>query len=90
MDVMQGYCWPLSAAPGEQIELRMSTGAAQYTVSYLRFNNRGTGLVTAQDIDASSEFVEVALLPPSNSPGGSRTQVSLRTSAADAGKPISP
>jgi hypothetical protein len=69
MDVMQGYCWPLSAAPGEKIDFRMSTGATQYMVTYVRFNNKDTGSVTAEDIDASKELVEVTLLPAFNQPG---------------------
>jgi hypothetical protein len=40
---IEGYCWPLSAAPGERIEFKVSSSSA-YQVTYLRLKTSGGGL----------------------------------------------
>jgi hypothetical protein len=64
MTVMQGYCWPLGAPPGQTIEFRTSTGAASYTVTYLRFANRPRDQVTAATVNSSEEFEPVPMMDP--------------------------
>ncbi len=43
MPVIEGYCTPLSAAPGGSIDFRMSTGADAFTVTYLRLKQQADG-----------------------------------------------
>jgi len=58
MSDMQGFCWPLSAAPGETIEFRTATTASTYSVTYLRLRNRNSDEVSADVIHQSQELVE--------------------------------
>jgi hypothetical protein len=64
MEEMQGYCWPLSVAPGGEIDFRASTSAEKYSVTYVRFKNGDLDQVTAADIQDSNELVEMALVDP--------------------------
>jgi N,N-dimethylformamidase len=43
MPVIEGYCSPLSVAPGEKIDFRMSTGADAFTVTYMRLKQQADG-----------------------------------------------
>lgn len=52
-----GFCWPLSAAPGESINFYVSV-AGNYTVSFVRFANNDPATVTAADICNSQEMSE--------------------------------
>jgi N,N-dimethylformamidase len=40
LPVIEGYCTPITAAPGESIDFRMSTGADAYTVTYMRLKQQ--------------------------------------------------
>ncbi len=42
---IEGYCTPLSAAPGDTIVFRMSTAASHYTVTYLRLKHGAGGSI---------------------------------------------
>jgi hypothetical protein len=42
---MEGYCWPLSVAPGEPIRFFASTTASTYSVTYVRFANNDPSAV---------------------------------------------
>jgi hypothetical protein len=48
MALMQGFCVPLSADPGQRIEFRTSTTADSYTVTFLRFWNANPDEVDAE------------------------------------------
>src|SRR5262249_36596522 len=39
---LEGYCWPLSAAPGQTIEFKVSS-ASPYRVTYLRLKTQPNG-----------------------------------------------
>src|SRR5215469_3044046 len=54
---IQGFCWPLSAAPGEKIKFFVSA-AGKYTVKFIRFSNNDPSTVTAADICNSKEMSE--------------------------------
>ena len=43
LPAIEGYCTPISAAPGESIDFRMSTGADAFTVTYLRLKQQEDG-----------------------------------------------
>ena len=57
MASIEGFCWPLSAAPGESINFYVST-AGEYTVTFVRFTNNDPSTVTAADICNSQEMSE--------------------------------
>jgi len=52
--MIEGFCWPLSAAPGETISFRVRTSAQKYTVSYASFRTRAGA--TATDVHAGDEI----------------------------------
>jgi len=64
LDTMEGFCWPMSARPGEEIEFRTSTEAASYTVTYVRLRNSDPNDITAADIENSRELFEEAVVGP--------------------------
>jgi hypothetical protein len=43
MPVIEGYCTPLSVAPGENIDFRMSTGADAFTVTFMLLRQQADG-----------------------------------------------
>jgi hypothetical protein len=57
MAFMQGWCWPLSAAPGESIEFRIATTSPRYQLTFVRFQNQEN--VTAEVIRNSHELEEI-------------------------------
>ena len=59
MSDMQGFCWPLSVAPGEIFEFRTATTAPSYSVTYVRLRNAED--VTAEMVHGSQELIEVPL-----------------------------
>jgi hypothetical protein len=61
MALMQGFCAPLNADPGQRIEFRTSTTADSYTVTFLRFRNANPDEVEAEDIWNGRELIEEPL-----------------------------
>jgi hypothetical protein len=57
---MEGYCWPLSVAPGEPIRFFASTTASTYSVTCVRFANNDPSAVDDAVIAAGGEIIEVA------------------------------
>jgi N,N-dimethylformamidase beta subunit-like protein len=57
MASIEGFCWPLSAAPGETIDFFISA-AGRYTVQFVRFSNNDPAVITAADICNSKEMSE--------------------------------
>ena len=45
LPVIEGYATPITAAPGETIDFRMSTGADAFTVTYLRLKQQPDGSI---------------------------------------------
>lgn len=43
MPSIEGYCVPMSVAPGETVEFKMSTGGDKFTVTYMRLKEQGDG-----------------------------------------------
>src|SRR5690348_13673144 len=58
MALMQGFCTPQSADPGQTIDFRTSTTASTYQVTILRTRNQRVELVGPPDIQAGRELVE--------------------------------
>jgi hypothetical protein len=59
---MQGFSWPLSGSPGDEIGFRTSTAASTYTVSFVRFDN--TESATADDVHNGRELIEETMQGP--------------------------
>jgi len=65
----KGYCWPLSAAPGESIQFFTSTSAPTYVVTYVRFVNNDPAAVDDAAIAAGGEIIEVVVSDTFRVPG---------------------
>ena len=57
MAFIEGFCWPLSAAPGEAIDFFISA-AGGYIVQFVGFSNNDPAVITAADICNSKEMSE--------------------------------
>ncbi len=69
MAKMQGYCWPLSVAPGEDIEFRIATGSPRYGLTFVKFQNRDPAEVTPEVIRNSQELQEYPVSATLELPG---------------------
>ena len=67
LGVMEGYCVPLSAAPGERIAFKTSTGETHVTVTYFRLKPDASG---SPGVQMTSPFVIPGRVqsPPAASP----------------------
>jgi N,N-dimethylformamidase beta subunit-like, C-terminal len=67
--MIEGYCWPLSASPGETIEFKVSTSEEFFRMTLVRFRSRAVDAATPDDIVNKRELDDVALAPPIDLPG---------------------
>jgi hypothetical protein len=67
--MLQGFCWPESASPGEAIDFFTSTGAGAYSAAYVRLLNQATQLVNFATVTQNGELVEQVVCGPFTLPG---------------------
>src|SRR5437588_11125414 len=61
-----GFCWPLSAAQGDNVTFYTSTAkpGIRYVTTYVSFSNQDASKVCAKDIRNSLEVLEHRLIRP--------------------------
>ena len=68
-DAIQGFAWPPSIRPGEEVAFSVSTVASGYISSCVSFKN-ANGPLTAAQIDANEDLIEVSVADPQQRDGG--------------------
>src|SRR6266478_2721836 len=59
-DALQGFAWPPSVRPGEEVAFSVSTAASNYISTCVRFKNT-SGSLTSDEIDDNRDLIEVAV-----------------------------
>jgi hypothetical protein len=78
---LEGYAWPPSAKPQEQISFKVTTAADSYSVAYIKFQNRAASEVTANTVEQSDEMIEVPFRGSQTYAGG----MQIGTNSPDTG-----
>lgn len=61
MAEMLGYCWPLSGAAGDILQFRATTTSANFSVTYVDFQNADPAGVDDNVISSGGEMIEIPI-----------------------------
>jgi hypothetical protein len=61
MAEMLGYCWPLSGAAGDILQFRATTTSANFSVTYVDFQNADPASVDDNVIRSGGEMIEIPI-----------------------------
>src|SRR5262249_38339325 len=67
-DALQGFAWPPSIRPGEEVAFSVSTVAPSYISNCVSFKN-ANGPLTAAQIDANEDLIEMSVADPAQRDG---------------------